>query len=725
MAVLTMVVVCGVAVRGEDPVYFADENLKQAVIDELAGVGVVTTDPTPTDMLLLGGLGARWSGIASLTGLEYAINLSGLFLSVNQISDLSPLRGLTNLRTLGLSDNQISDPSPLAGLDHLSHVVLNRNQISDVSALGGLTDLGYLELDDNQISDVSSLAGMHGLTGLQLHDNQISDISPLVGLTNLLALGLSGNPLNHEACTIYIPQMQANGVDVEYGGCAFVPNVVGMTESEAEAALAAAGFAVGRKAWGPSDLPPGTVYDQFPAGGQTTQRGSAVDLILSQDDGGGGGGEPGSGPATRLPRALAHWKLDESSGRIAHDSSVNGHDGTLYGNPIWMPAGGMLDGALAFDGLGDYVRIGDHRDFDVTSEITLAAWVNTHDAGNNQNNPYVAKGDHSYALKYTPKQGGHLEFFIFDGTWRAVWLPVDGTFNGTWHHLAGSYDGSWLKLYVDGLLAASAPHQGGIAASSWDLNIGRNSERTDRFYHGLIDDVRIYDVALSQDQIVAVMESQVAAEPPAGMIAYWPGDGHARDIAGGHDGTLDQGATFAPGVMGQAFAFDGVDDRVHIPYSPELYPPSVTVEAWIKPNDIRWMKIVDTGGVYLLSIEGEGKLFGMIAPSSLGGSRYSLRGGSIPAGQWSHVAATYDALAGRWILYVNGWEVAAKDLEDNNPLISRDASAPDAWDVTTSIGSYRYYGGGHFFDGLIDEVAIYNRALTAQEILLIYQGLAE
>jgi hypothetical protein len=178
-------------------------------------------------------------------------------------------------------------------------------------------------------------------------------------------------------------------------------------------------------------------------------------------------------------------------------------------------------------------------------------------------------------------------------------------------------------------------------------------------------------------------------------------------------------------VMGQAFAFDGINDRVLIPYSPDLNPPSATIEAWIKPNDIRWMKIVDSAGIYLLGIEGEGKLYSMIAPSSLGGSRYSLRGGSIPVGRWSHVVGTYDALSGRWILYLNGWEVAAKDLEDDNPLLSKDASTRDSWDVTTSIGSYRYYGGGDYFDGLIDEVAMYDRALTAQEILDLYRALNE
>jgi hypothetical protein len=81
MAVLTMIVVCSTAARGEDPVYFADANLKAAVEAELS-----VTDPTLSDMLGLTHLKANVSNIASLTGLEYATNLSGLSLTYDEIS---------------------------------------------------------------------------------------------------------------------------------------------------------------------------------------------------------------------------------------------------------------------------------------------------------------------------------------------------------------------------------------------------------------------------------------------------------------------------------------------------------------------------------------------------------------------------------------------------------------------------------------------------------------
>ncbi len=241
----------------EDPVYFADANLKAAVESELG-----KSDPTPTDMLLLTSLSASNPGIVDLTGIEYATNLvalglsnnqisnisalSGLtnmsylslfrnqvsdisalsgmtnmkmlYLENNQISDISALSGLTNMSYLGLFGNQISDISALSGLTNLTELFLGKNQISDISALSGLTNLTWLYLRSNQISDISALSGMTNLSYLYLHRNQISDISALSGLTNLTELWLDFNPLNVEAYCTYLPLIIDNnpGIYLRY-----------------------------------------------------------------------------------------------------------------------------------------------------------------------------------------------------------------------------------------------------------------------------------------------------------------------------------------------------------------------------------------------------------------------------------------------------------------------------------------------------------------------------
>ena len=204
------------------------------------------------------------------------------------------------------------------------------------------------------------------------------------------------------------------------------------------------------------------------------------------------------GSITPQLRLVAHWKLDERDGNIAYDSSGNNH-GTLYGEPNWQPGGGQIAGALEFDDVDDYVDCGNDASLNLTDEITLAVWVNTEDAGNSEHNPYVMKGDHSYAIKH--HFSNSIEFFIYDGGWHVAWFAVDNSFNGTWHHLAGTYDGSELKLYIDGRLEAATPYVGSIDSSTFNVNIGRNTEVTGRLYEGTIDDVRLYNYALSSDEV--------------------------------------------------------------------------------------------------------------------------------------------------------------------------------------------------------------------------------
>jgi hypothetical protein len=202
-------------------------------------------------------------------------------------------------------------------------------------------------------------------------------------------------------------------------------------------------------------------------------------------------------------RLVAHWKLDEYYGPTAHDSAGENH-GTLYGGPFWLPTWGKVGGALQLDGVDDYVDCGNDDSLNITGQITLALWVNTNDSGNGQYNSYITKGDHSYGLQH--KYNNNVEFFFSDGVnWYWVWYPIDSSFNGVWHHLAGTYDGSQLKLYVDGELKAGSSHTGSIGSSTYNVNIGRNSEATDRLYNGLIDDVRIYNYALSANEILQLL----------------------------------------------------------------------------------------------------------------------------------------------------------------------------------------------------------------------------
>ena len=207
--------------------------------------------------------------------------------------------------------------------------------------------------------------------------------------------------------------------------------------------------------------------------------------------------------------------------------------------------------------------------------------------------------------------------------------------------------------------------------------------------------------------------------PPSGLVSWWPGDGNADDLVGGNTGTLENGATFGPGKVGQAFSLDGVDDYVLIGNPESLkITEAITIGAWINPQDlserqvaeilskIRQSMSLDSYALALVKSGGVNLLVGAIGN---GTADRGLIGGVIPPNSWSHVAMTYDSISGENILYVNGQQVAWRmrsggiRTSDVNVLIGReDSTSPRP------------------FPGVIDEVEIFNRVLTEEEIHAIF-----
>ncbi|NIP26852.1 MAG: hypothetical protein GWN67_21510 [Phycisphaerae bacterium] len=198
------------------------------------------------------------------------------------------------------------------------------------------------------------------------------------------------------------------------------------------------------------------------------------------------------------------WKLDEGSGNTATDSGDKGLDGYLVGDTSWVD--GIVGGALAFDGDGDYVDLGTDPAFDITRQITVSAWIKVN-AFNIRFQSIIAKGDSAWRLQRY-RDRNTLQFacsgLAVPGT---RWGSIVGTADvndGQWHHAVGTYDGSQICLYVDGRLDASSTASGTININDHPVYIGENSERTGRFWNGLIDDVCLYSYALTADEVAAI-----------------------------------------------------------------------------------------------------------------------------------------------------------------------------------------------------------------------------
>jgi len=193
--------------------------------------------------------------------------------------------------------------------------------------------------------------------------------------------------------------------------------------------------------------------------------------------------------------------------------------------------------------------------------------------------------------------------------------------------------------------------------------------------------------------------------PPDGLVSWWPGDGNALDIQSGNDGTLLNGAGFAPGMVGEAFLLDGVDDRVLIGNPANLQLQNFTLDLWVKPDILKHSELLVYGfGGYGTVIERGNN----ISLTKVGVS--NVQAPPFPDTDWHHVAVTKDGNA--VVIYLDGIAFPKPPYDPgffftSNLAIGNRDDAPLA---------------RRALDGLIDEVEIYNRALSASEIQAIFSA---
>jgi hypothetical protein len=201
---------------------------------------------------------------------------------------------------------------------------------------------------------------------------------------------------------------------------------------------------------------------------------------------------------------VGYWKFDESTGTTAADSSGNGSHGTVYGNPVWRPSSGWFDGALDFDGRGDYVRVDRPTGFNFAPDsFSVSAWIH----------PRETSGQYRAILEYDRDSTYGNRFGLWlDLVGRAhfrvglnTWQTTDALRAEQWYHLTGTYDADTraMKIYVDGSLEATATNQGGFAAPTLaTLVIGARGSADDEYFNGLIDDVRVYASLLTSEEVL-------------------------------------------------------------------------------------------------------------------------------------------------------------------------------------------------------------------------------
>jgi hypothetical protein len=187
------------------------------------------------------------------------------------------------------------------------------------------------------------------------------------------------------------------------------------------------------------------------------------------------------------PTLIAHWALDETQDITAHDSAGE-NDGTLYGEPLWQPGGGVMKGALQLDGINDYMSTPFILN-PASGKFSVFAWVKggapgqailSQQAGAN----WLLSDPTTGALSVELKSGGRSAKALYSDA-----IITDGI----WHRVGFAWDGRNRSLYVDDMLVGEDTQQG-LAACYGGLQIGCGKDMAaGTFWSGLIDDVRIYN----------------------------------------------------------------------------------------------------------------------------------------------------------------------------------------------------------------------------------------
>jgi len=446
------------------------------------------------------------------------------------------------------------------------------------------------------------------------------------------------------------------------------------------------------------------------------------------------------------PGPVAHWKMDEGSGDSVYDSSGSGIGGTWNGTGNHW-ATGKYGKAGQFNGSDDYVNSGSNSSLSISGTITLEAWIKTNSPSTNQS--IVSKLKGGVAL-------GGYDLEIDGATQKARFVlresdnsDINNLFSTStlsasqWYHIAATYNGSSAKVYLNGVQDNSVETSGTIGTPTDPVLIGYLNN-VGRCFNGLIDDVKIYNYARTAKQIVQDMNAghPAVGSPVGSAVAHWDFDeGYGTTVNNLGNGGIGLSGAFgtgssAPtwtndGKYGKALSFDG-NDHVSITNSSDLefeYTDPFSISTWVKTSSATYqfvyskMQGTEPYRGYCMFIRDNGVVDLALVNTNSTNNALQVSNAtttSVSDGSWHHVVGVYNgnpAPTGIFI-YIDG----VLQNQDDYTIWQNGLSATILNSQDSLIGNR---SDNLHLDGLIDEVKIYNFALTEDEVKLDYnQGKA-
>ena len=379
---------------------------------------------------------------------------------------------------------------------------------------------------------------------------------------------------------------------------------------------------------------------------------------------------------------------------------------TAVGGVSYAP--GIVGQAFQLNGSTGYlVTAPNPSTLSITTANTVSAWVD----------PSVLKYDNVIIDKTQTGDAANYRFGIY-GNQLFFWNGSQAVFStgtisaNTWTQVSFTLNAltNTLSFYINGQL--DSMHTIGFGAlNAAAVTIGRDIEG--RSFQGLLDEVQIYNVALTPTQIGLLYNDRTTSNAGAlpttlpNLVSWYSAQGNSQDSTGLNNLTANGGVSYAPGVLGQAFQLNGSTGYlVTAPNPPSLsINTAITVSAWVDPSVLKNDNVIidktQTGDAanYRFGIHGNQLFF-------WNGSQAVFSVGTISTNTWTQVSFTLNASTNTLSFYINGkldstYSIGFGALNTAAVTIGRDIE-------------------GRSFQGLLDEVQIYNAALTRAQMALLY-----
>lgn len=462
----------------------------------------------------------------------------------------------------------------------------------------------------------------------------------------------------------------------------------------------------------------------------------------------------GGGSTERTP--TGYWKFDEGVGTIANDSTFYGENGTLNG-AVWNSNGRFGKAVQLSGAAGSYVNLGDAKGMRLASASAITAWVKPQSVNDGATHTIFSKwgatnGTDAYALQIGTT--GKVVFQIGNGQQQESVTGQTVLSANNWYHVAAVFSpGNSLTVYVNGKKdneLVSGVYLAILNSDATNTVIGAEKLGSTNNFGGLIDEVKVYDGALSASDIVMDMNHSsaislgvlgtstsdgVSASNSASLIYCVPGDTSACagpvgewnfDDGQGTSVTDTSGSGFnltwngtgthwGQGNPGKGGIFNGIDDTARVAdpntNSPLDLTSSLSLSAWVKLN-----AAVPGGGTYNVISKSSSAFYyidinsSQVAEFQAGSSNPVVASArTIPVGVWTHIEGVYDTVANTETIYINGRVEGFATGANTDPI--QDNNALD-------VGAY--INSSEWFNGSIDTLRIWNYARSAPQVAWEY-----